>query len=118
MATITLPVDNSNYYYYYPYGFSIAPDGTFWCLSPTAAISSTWMPAATSSPATPTGGYMPESASIGTDGNVYFSTTIGNVYQLNPTTDGCQPLRHHRLTVWHSHQHSHRRHRHLGRGLL
>ena len=87
VATIPLPADNSNYYYYYPYGFSIASDGNFWIA---AAQQRQHHPAGcratTRSPATPPADYMPESASIGTDGNVYFSTTIGDVYQLNPTT--------------------------------
>ena len=72
--------------------------------------------AATSSPATPTGGLLPESASIGTDGNVYFSrSTIGSVYQLNPTTGAVNFFALHRLAVWHPHQHRARRRRHLGR---
>ena len=44
------------------------------------------MRATTRSPATRRADLIPESASIGTDGNVYFSTTIGNVYQLNTTS--------------------------------
>ena len=86
VATITLPVDNSNYYYYYPYGFSIAPDGTFWVPQPNSGniihVDANGNELASYS----AGGYMPESASIGTDGNVYFSTTVGDVFQLNTTS--------------------------------
>jgi hypothetical protein len=86
VAAIPLPVDNSNFFFYYPYGFSIAADGTFWIPQPNSGniihLDASYNEIASFS----TGTLMPESASIGTDGNVYFSTTIGNVYQLNPTS--------------------------------
>ncbi len=34
VATITLPTDNAENFYYYPYGFSIASDGSFWIPQP------------------------------------------------------------------------------------
>jgi protocatechuate 3,4-dioxygenase beta subunit len=86
VATITLPDDPANSFYYYPYGFSIASDGTFWIPQPNSSniihVDANGNELASYS----TGGFMPESASIGSDGNVYFSATIGNVYQLNPTS--------------------------------
>ena len=113
--SITLPADNSNYYYYYPYGFSIAPDGSFWIPQPNSGNIIHLDASGNELASYSTNGLMPESASIGTDGNVYFSTTIGNVYQLNTTIGRCQLLRHHGITVWHPHKHRPRRLRHLGR---
>ena len=53
VATIPLPDDPAENFYYYPYGFSIASDGSFWIRSRTAATSSTWMRTSTRSAATP-----------------------------------------------------------------
>ena len=79
------PTITPNYYYYYPYGFSIASDGSFWIPQPNSGniihLDASYNEIGSYS----AGGYMPESASIGTDGNVYFSTTVGDVFQLNPT---------------------------------
>ena len=52
VATIPLPADNANYGWYYPYGFSIASDGTSGSRSRIARTSSTWIRATTRSPAT------------------------------------------------------------------
>jgi hypothetical protein len=85
VATIPLPTDNANNSWYYPYGFSIAPDGSFWLPQTNSGniihLDSSYNLIGSYS----AGGYLPESASVGTDGNVYFSTTVGNVYQLNTT---------------------------------
>ena len=74
VATITLPTDNANNFYYYPYGFSIASDGSFWIPQPNSGniihLDASYNEIGSYS----AGGLMPESASIGTDGNVYFST--------------------------------------------
>ena len=76
VATITLPDDNVENYYYYPYGFSIASDGSFWIPQPNSGniihLDASYNEIGTYA----TSGLMPESASIGTDGNVYFSATI------------------------------------------
>ena len=85
MATIPLPADNSNYYYYYPYGFSIDSSGNFWIAQPNSGNIIELDPSYNESASYSTNGLMPESSSIGADGNVYFSTTVGDVYQLNPT---------------------------------
>ena len=34
IATIALPTDEANQFFYYPYGFSIAADGSFWIAQP------------------------------------------------------------------------------------
>ncbi len=90
VATITLPVDNAEQYYYYPYGFSIASDGTFWISQPNSEniihLDASYNEIASYS----TAGIVPESASIGTDGNVYFTGLNGPsgsaIYQLNTST--------------------------------
>ncbi len=90
VATITLPTDNANDGWYYPYGFSIASDGTFWLSQPNSQniihLDSSYNEIASYS----TAGMVPESASIGTDGNVYFTGFDGpngtGIYQLNTTT--------------------------------
>ncbi len=90
VATITLPVDNSNYYWYYPYGFSIAPDGSFWIAQPNSENIIHLDPSYNEIGSYSTAGITPESASIGTDGNVYFTGLNGpngsNIYELNTTT--------------------------------
>lgn len=87
VAAINLPVDNANNFWYYPYGFSIAPDGTFWLSQPNSQniirIDASGNLLASYS----TAGMVPESASIGADGNVYFTGVNGPdgtaIYQLN-----------------------------------
>ena len=89
VATIPLPVDNANDFFYYPYGFSIGSDGTFWIPQPNSQniihLDASYNEIASYSVA----GMTPESASIGTDGNVYFTGLNGfdgtGIYQLNPT---------------------------------
>src|SRR5262249_48679522 len=80
VATIPLPTDAADNFFYYPYGFSIAPDGSFWIPQPNSGniihLDASYNLVASYF----ADGLMPESASIGTDGNVYFSSTIGNVY--------------------------------------
>ena len=73
MATIPLPDDNANYGYYYPYGFSIDSDGSFWIPQPNSGNIIHLDPSDNEIASYSTGGMMPESASIGTDGNVYFT---------------------------------------------
>ncbi len=90
LATIPLPTDQSNYGWYYPYGFSIASDGSFWISQPNSQniihLDSSYNEIASYS----TAGMVPESASIGTDGNVYFTGLYGpsgtGIYQLNTTS--------------------------------
>ena len=86
VATITLPDDQADSGFYYPYGFSIGSDGSFWLPQPNSGNIIHLDPSGNEIASYFTDGLDPESASIGTDGNVYFSATIGNVYQLNPTT--------------------------------
>jgi hypothetical protein len=90
VAIIPLPVDNSNFFYYYPYGFSIASDGTFWIAQPNSQniihLDANYNLMQSYS----VSGILPESSAIGTDGNVYIGALSGpngsGVYQLNPNT--------------------------------
>ena len=86
VATIPLPDDNSNYYYYYPFGFSIGSDGSFWVPQPNSGNIIHLDASGNEIGSYSTDGVMPESASIGTDGNVYFSGVAGDVWQLNPAS--------------------------------
>jgi protocatechuate 3,4-dioxygenase beta subunit/glutamine cyclotransferase len=86
VATITLPNDPADNFYYYPYGFSIGSDGSFWVPQPNSGNIIHLDASGNELASYSTDGLMPESASIGADGNVYFSSTIGNLYQLNPST--------------------------------
>ena len=91
MATISLPADNADNFYYYPYGFSIASDGTFWISQPNSENIIHLDASGNELASYSTAGLIPESASIGTDGNVYFTgvTNAPNgtgIYQLNTTT--------------------------------
>ena len=74
MATITLPDDPAENFLYYPYGFAIAPDGTFWIPQPNSDnivhLDASRQRARQLLARRTT---LPESASIGADGNVYFS---------------------------------------------
>ena len=84
--TITLPTDNAEYFFYYPYGFSIASDGSFWIPQPNSGNIIHLDPNGNEIASYSGDGLRPESATIGTDGNVYFSTNNGSgIYQLNPT---------------------------------
>ena len=90
VATIAIPNDPAYQGYFYPYGFSIAADGTFWIAQPNSQniihLDASYNELASYS----TAGVTPESASIGTDGNVYFTGLNGPsgnaIYQLNTTT--------------------------------
>jgi methionine-rich copper-binding protein CopC/protocatechuate 3,4-dioxygenase beta subunit len=90
VATITLPVDNSNYFWYYPYGFQIASDGTFWITQPNSQniihLDANYNEVASYS----VSGMVPESVTLGTDGNLYIGALNGpngnGIYQLNPNT--------------------------------
>ena len=77
-----------NYFCYYPYGFSIASDGTFWIPQPNSEQHHPRRcQRQRARQLLRQADYLPESASIGADGNVYFSTDPSvMVYQLNPTT--------------------------------
>ena len=88
--TITMPVDNSNYYWYYPYGFSIDSSGDFWISQPNSQNIIELDPSYSEIASYSTAGITPESASIGSDGNVYFTGLNGPdgtaIYQLVPST--------------------------------
>ena len=117
VATIPLPVDNANAFFYYPYGFSIASDGSFWIPQPNSHNIIHLDPSYNEIASYSTAGMTPESASIGTDGNVYFTGLNGPqgsaIYQLIPTTGGDQFLR--LLSIGQYHIDSARRHRNLER---
>jgi Legume lectin domain/SdrD B-like domain/Bacterial pre-peptidase C-terminal domain/Bacterial Ig-like domain len=91
VATIPLPTDNANVGFFYPYGFSIATDGTFWISQPNSQniihLDSSYNEISSFS----TAGLVPESASIGIDGNVYFTGIYDSnfdtqIYKLDTTS--------------------------------
>jgi methionine-rich copper-binding protein CopC len=94
LGTIPLPDDtisNNQPSQFYPFGFSIAPDGTFWIAQSNSDniihVDSSGNVLATFS----TGTISPDSATINAAGNVYFtgftfSTGAGALYLLNPST--------------------------------
>ena len=90
VGVISLPADPAANFWYYPYGFAAAPDGTFWIAQPNSQniihVDGTGSLIQSYS----VSGTVPESASVGTDGNVYFTGLFGpsgtGIYQLNPST--------------------------------
>ena len=95
VATIPLPSDPANDGYFYPYGFGIAPDGSFWIPQPNSSnilhLDAGYSVLSSYS----TGVSLPESASVGADGNIYFSGGgygTSQVYQLNPSTGAITPF--------------------------
>ncbi len=94
VATITLPDDPANNFFFYPYGFAAAADGTFWVPQPNSDnivhVDASGNVLASFSTGTTT----PESASLRADGNVYFSgyDPSGNGIYLLDTTSGTTSL--------------------------
>jgi len=90
VATIPLPDDPADIGYYYPYGFSIASDGSFWISQPNSENIIHLDPSGNLLQSFSVSGMTPESASIGSDGNVYFTGLNGPdgnaIYELNTTT--------------------------------
>ena len=92
VATIPLPADNANFYYDYPDGFSIDSSGDFWIAQPNSQNIIELDPNGNEIVSYSTASITPLSASIGTDGNVYFSGLYGPegnaIYQLITATGG------------------------------
>ncbi len=86
VATIPLPDDPADIGYYYPFGFSIAADGSFWLPQPNSDNIIHLDPSGNELASYSTDGVQPESATIGTDGNVYFTGGSGDIWQLNTTS--------------------------------
>src|SRR5262249_6628535 len=91
VGTITLPNDPAYAGYVYPFGFSIAADGTFWIaqLNSHNIIHTDALGGLLASDST--GTVLPVSATPGTDGNVYFAgyeTSFYNpgIYKLDPSS--------------------------------
>jgi methionine-rich copper-binding protein CopC/protocatechuate 3,4-dioxygenase beta subunit len=90
VATIPLPDDPAENFYYYPYGFSIAADGTFWMTQPNAGnvihVDSNGNLLASYA----TGTFAPESAVLASNGLVYFGALGGpsgsGLYTLDPSS--------------------------------
>jgi hypothetical protein len=89
IGVITLPDDPADNFFYYPFGFAAAADGTFWVPQPNSHNILHVDGSGTLLGAFSTGTTTPESATIRADGNVYFAgfDPSGNgIYLLNTTT--------------------------------
>jgi protocatechuate 3,4-dioxygenase beta subunit/methionine-rich copper-binding protein CopC len=90
VGTIALPDDPAENFFYYPYGFSIASDGTFWIAQPNSNNIIHTDANGNVLASYSTGTTQPESASARADGNVYFigndPTTGSGVYLLDTTS--------------------------------
>jgi protocatechuate 3,4-dioxygenase beta subunit/methionine-rich copper-binding protein CopC len=92
VATIPLPSDpwvngNPNFYYYYPYSFAAATDGTFWISQPNSGNIIHVDDAGNLLASYATGIVQPYSPSVRADGQVYFTSDgLGDIglYLLNP----------------------------------
>ena len=116
VAIISLPDDPADNFFYYPYGFAIAPDGTFWIAQPNSQniihVDASGNLIASYS----AGGTLPESASVRADGKVYFSglsaPAATAIYMLDPSS-GQRPRFFASTPTSHDHRSPQRR-RHLG----
>jgi hypothetical protein len=90
VGAVILPPDPANNFFYYPYGFSIAADGTFWVSQPNSENIIHVDAKGNLLSSFSTAGVLPESATVRPDGNVYFagygsnSATTG-IYLLSPS---------------------------------
>ena len=96
LGAIQLPDDPANNFYYYPYGFAIAADGTFWIPQPNSGNIIHVDAAGNLLASFATGLLIPESAGVRADGQVYISgfdpSFQGQVVLLDPSTATVAPF--------------------------
>jgi sugar lactone lactonase YvrE len=86
VATINLPNDGTGGFDYYPFGFSVASDGTIWVAQPNSGGVAHVGASGNLIQAYATGG-IPEWTVVRSDGTVFISDVLtGNILELNPTS--------------------------------
>ncbi len=86
LGSVQLPNDPANNFYYYPYGFAVASDGSFWVAQPNSGNVAHVSPTGSLIASYSVGG-IPEAVSIRSDGEILVSQTYyGEVQVLDPSS--------------------------------